>query len=99
MVTITERASSPLSRAQLADLRDELEQELRRLTPVSASVEGGTTLDVRAQERTQMVAAALARMSTKSYGTCRRCRGPIPYERLAAIPEATVCVRCTGRPA
>jgi RNA polymerase-binding transcription factor DksA len=37
---------------------------------------------------------ALARLDDGSYGLCVACRAPIPPERLEAIPEAAVCVRC-----
>jgi DnaK suppressor protein len=38
--------------------------------------------------------AALARLRTASYGTCRRCGRPIAFERLLARPTATTCVAC-----
>lgn len=29
-----------------------------------------------------------------AYGTCESCGGPIGQDRLAAVPDATRCVRC-----
>ena len=43
----------------------------------------------------QEVKAALARLDDGSYGVCEHCDGPIPYDRLEAIPEARRCVRCS----
>lgn len=37
---------------------------------------------------------ALERIEKGTYGICLRCKGPIPRERLKAIPEAELCVKC-----
>ncbi len=82
---------SALSEAQVAELHTELTQELRRLMP------GGLTprsLDVRAQARIQLILDALKRVRAGIYGACLVCRSPIPYERLAVIPETKTCVDC-----
>jgi DnaK suppressor protein len=36
--------------------------------------------------------AALARIDEGTYGVCTRCGGPIPEERLEAVPYATLCI-------
>jgi DnaK suppressor protein len=41
--------------------------------------------------------AALARLSLGTYGRCERCRSPIGELRLAAMPEARLCMSCAGR--
>lgn len=41
---------------------------------------------------------ALERLSAGTFGTCEVCGGPIPEERLEAIPWAGTCVSCTGAP-
>ena len=46
------------------------------------------------QERVTQVERALERLDDGSYGWCERCGGPIPVERLAAFPSATLCVAC-----
>ncbi|MEO8029940.1 MAG: TraR/DksA C4-type zinc finger protein [Gemmatimonadota bacterium] len=98
MIAIAERAlRAPLNAGQLAALKTELQQDLQRLTLVTTNTAESSTLGVRSQARAQLVLAALARMAAKTFGTCRRCRGPIPYQRLSAIPEATTCVECTSR--
>jgi RNA polymerase-binding transcription factor DksA len=42
------------------------------------------------------VDAALGRIVAGSYGTCISCRGPLGFQRLRAIPEATLCLGCSG---
>jgi DnaK suppressor protein len=37
---------------------------------------------------------ALERLAAGTYGACVRCGGPIPRERLDAVPYATLCVAC-----
>ena len=36
--------------------------------------------------------AALAQLEAGTYGTCSACGDPIPEERLAAVPYATLCL-------
>jgi len=45
-------------------------------------------------ERINQVERALDRLSSGNYGWCERCGNPIPVERLAAFPSATLCVTC-----
>ncbi len=45
-------------------------------------------------ERITQVERALERLTDGSYGWCERCGNPIPVERLAAFPSATLCVTC-----
>jgi len=45
-------------------------------------------------ERINQVERALERLDEGSYGWCERCGNPIPVERLAAFPSATLCVTC-----
>jgi DnaK suppressor protein len=45
-------------------------------------------------ERINQVERALERLDEGSYGWCERCGNPIPVERLAAFPSATLCVSC-----
>lgn len=48
------------------------------------------------QARTQLaeIEAALARLTSGTYGTCERCGRPIPEARLEARPTARTCVTC-----
>jgi DnaK suppressor protein len=45
-------------------------------------------------ERVNQVERALERLEEGGYGWCERCGNPIPVERLAAFPSATLCVTC-----
>lgn len=45
------------------------------------------------------IATALARIEAGTYGTCTRCGGPIPRDRLVLRPFATSCVPCADRAA
>ena len=40
------------------------------------------------------VRAAIGRIDAGHYGTCLNCRAKISPARLAAVPEATVCMDC-----
>jgi hypothetical protein len=40
--------------------------------------------------------AALARIADGTYGTCESCGGAIGRDRLRALPEIRLCVRCSG---
>ncbi len=50
----------------------------------------GLEEDARGQLRE--VEAALERIETGSYGTCRVCGREIPLERLEAVPWTTLCI-------
>ncbi|MEV4352562.1 TraR/DksA C4-type zinc finger protein [Actinoplanes sp. NPDC049596] len=45
-------------------------------------------------ERINQVERAIDRLGEGNYGWCERCGNPIPVERLAAFPSATLCVSC-----
>jgi DnaK suppressor protein len=103
-----------LTSVQLRDLETELRRELAALGRRLASerqAESAETDDEamhsvvatthRASdiaERRDIVAAALARLTSGEYGTCSRCGEAIPYGRLLVMPEATHCLSCSGRP-
>ena len=42
------------------------------------------------------VDAALWRIQAGVYGTCIACGGPLGLQRLRAIPEARLCLGCSG---
>ncbi|MGH2355302.1 MAG: TraR/DksA family transcriptional regulator [Chloroflexota bacterium] len=37
------------------------------------------------------------RLEQGQYGVCEACGAEIPAERLAAVPDTTLCVRCQGQ--
>jgi len=42
------------------------------------------------------IEAALARLADGTYGLCIRCGRAIGRQRLMAIPEASLCLECSG---
>jgi len=54
-------------------------------------------LIAQARDRLTEIDDALRRLADGSYGTCARCGGPIPPERLAARPAASACMACAAR--
>ena len=86
-----------LTARQHAELRRDLEAELRRLVPDVKQLREGDLRDLapRARRRVMQIVDVLRRMSTETFGVCVSCTSPIAYERLAAIPETTVCASCS----
>jgi DnaK suppressor protein len=52
-------------------------------------------LQANLEGRLKQTRAALARIENGSYGLCGACHQPIPEGRLAAMPEAPLCVKCS----
>ena len=86
-----------LSTEQYFDLRTEVETELRRLIPDAERLDerslGG--LAPRARGRAKQLVDILRRMDQETFGVCVSCQAPIAYERLAVIPETTICAQCS----
>jgi DnaK suppressor protein len=57
---------------------------------------GARAIDELTLARHQQLIEALSRMEAGEYGTCERCRNPIPFGRLDAVPEATRCITCAA---
>jgi RNA polymerase-binding transcription factor DksA len=55
-----------------------------------------TALLAEARSRVRGVDEALSRLANGSYATCEACGGPIPPERLAALPATRTCVGCAA---
>jgi RNA polymerase-binding transcription factor DksA len=49
-------------------------------------------------EAVEAARAALVKLDAGYYGVCERCEGPIPYERLEALPAVRYCVACQITP-
>ena len=47
-----------------------------------------------AKRKVVMLRAVLGRVDSPDYGICAKCRKPIPFERLKAMPTATRCLSC-----
>jgi DnaK suppressor protein len=52
----------------------------------------------RLQQVADGVARAIEKLSEGSYGRCDGCGRPIPDDRLEALPWASLCIACKGRP-
>ena len=104
---------STLTAAQRRELEAELRRELvaleRRIVSEHQAASAETHIDANdvtvalrgtsdSALRRDAVASALARLASGGYGSCSRCGEPIPYGRLVVMPEATHCLRCSGRP-
>jgi DnaK suppressor protein len=63
-------------------------EAISRLTDIGV----GTSLEVTL-ERTER---ALAKLDEGTYGRCDACGDPIAPKRLAAMPDAVLCVECSG---
>jgi DnaK suppressor protein len=67
-----------------------------------ADSDGSRTEDLRvtsqliaaARQQLDDTEAALRRIDDGSFGSCARCRQPIPAERLEILPAARFCVGC-----
>lgn len=76
-----------------ADLSDRLDSA----SPVDTATEESFMLADRADEIVREIDRALARLAAGTYGLCEDCGGPIPVERLEALPATPVCVECKRR--
>ena len=63
----------------------------------TADVEMHAGLIARQEEKLRFVDEALSRLDSGKYGTCPGCHGPIPIERLIALPFAAYCVDCQDK--
>jgi DnaK suppressor protein len=48
----------------------------------------------KAEKELELVDGALGRLAAGLFGRCLRCGGPIPDERLEALPWAAYCIGC-----
>ena len=94
---------------QVADLRAAWRPEELQTggdnTPLSEEADAAQAIEERETgtrrldwlvDRADGIGRALRRLDDGTYGVCESCGGPIAPERLAAIPEATLCVDCAA---
>ena len=84
------------------ELRDQIrERLLGMLDDTTRRLErddGGDRPDPRALlDAIEAIRAALVKLDAGYYGVCEMCEGPIPFERLDAIPNVRSCVTCQTR--
>jgi DnaK suppressor protein len=51
-------------------------------------------LEMNLRRLLQRTTDALRRFDQGTYGICSDCAQPIPLDRLDAVPQATLCVKC-----
>lgn len=56
--------------------------------------EKGLALEMNLRRQLQMTEDALRRFDAGTYGVCSNCGEPIPIERLDALPQADLCIKC-----
>jgi DnaK suppressor protein len=52
------------------------------------------SIRLSAEAELQQIDLALRRLAAGRHEICETCGGPIPQERLDAVPYATNCARC-----
>ena len=69
---------------------------LGRLTRLDAMQDKSVKEAALRQARETLTKAnyALSQLYRKGFGTCGMCGNEIPFERLLAVPHATICVGC-----
>jgi RNA polymerase-binding transcription factor DksA len=63
----------------------------------SARIEVSAAVEAAARQALDDIDTALIRIDAGRYGSCAGCHNPIPIERLLAIPQAPMCMRCQQR--
>jgi DnaK suppressor protein len=60
----------------------------------SFELEKRLTLEKRIREQLAEVEHALQKFEEGTYGLCDNCGQPIPPDRLEALPQASLCLKC-----
>ena len=47
-----------------------------------------------AEAKLKRLQGALSRLSDPDFGKCNKCKQPIPFNRLKAMPDALLCMNC-----
>ena len=78
----------------------QLDTSIGRLSRMDAmqSQQMARELKARQQQSLMRVRNALNSISSGTYGNCRRCKAPIPFDRLEAQPDAILCLKCAAQP-
>jgi len=62
-----------------------------------ADFQDNISLERNLETNLDKIEKALEKISQGEYGKCEKCSQDIEEERLAAYPEATVCLKCTAQ--
>ncbi|CAE11100.1 TraR/DksA family transcriptional regulator [Wolinella succinogenes] len=80
--------NNPISLMSVSEKMDALE------SLADQNIQKRLLLDLEA--RLKKLEYALTRIDSPDFGICQICDEPIPYKRLFALPEATICVDCAN---
>jgi DnaK suppressor protein len=69
---------------------------LTRMEAINSKSISEATL-YKAQNRLSRLERTMRQLDDPDYGLCHECEAPIPFERLMALPETTLCVDCAER--
>ena len=88
---LQELTSRRLSREDIA-----IEKTAEEMDEIQRGSDRVLALDsiTRMWETSTLVAEALERIETNTYGVCLECEEPISAKRLAALPWAKYCISC-----
>ena len=78
-------------------LTNEPEWGLGEGDPTIQEWELNFALKQEAQRKLQMLQTALKKVARGKYGLCERCNGAINPERLAILPQTTLCIDCARK--
>jgi DnaK suppressor protein len=89
---------------RLTNRADNIEGDLRRKPSAdsgdrAAEQENDEVLQQLGQDtltKVTQINAALAKIEAGTYSTCSTCSGDIGETRLAAMPDATICLNCAS---
>ncbi|MCW8982031.1 MULTISPECIES: TraR/DksA C4-type zinc finger protein [Altibacter] len=49
----------------------------------------------KAEVKLKNLTVALSKIDDPDFGRCRKCKQPIPIERILLMPQVTTCVNCS----
>ncbi|MGD2067069.1 MAG: TraR/DksA C4-type zinc finger protein [Gemmatimonadota bacterium] len=73
------------------------QQAVGRLSRMDSLISQGMAQKLQDRERARLSALldAFRRLEEGAYGVCSTCDGPIPFGRLAIVPETSTCAACS----
>ena len=86
------------AREELAQIEERLETKgdygLGEGDPLIVGWELALAQKLETETRIEEIEGALQRIAEGTYGRCQSCGRPISPERLAALPQAALCIDC-----
>lgn len=103
MQAVTEHLKRRLqeTREEMAQLDERLESKgdygLGRGDPLIVGWELNLALRGELEQKIERLEDALERLDEGDYGVCESCGQPIDPQRLAVLPDTTLCIRCARK--